>query len=91
MLNLHADGTGPLIFSPLSEIPVIGRNIPYLATFIIFVILCVPTALVDNFGGLLVLRFLQGFFGSPALATGGASMQDVVRFTAFALLMPSIH
>ena len=49
-------------------------------------ILCVPTALVDNFGGLLVLRFLQGFFGSPALATGGASMRDVVSFTAFALL-----
>src|SRR5947207_13223654 len=70
---------GPLIFSPLSEIPVIGRNIPYLVTFGIFVIVCVPTGLVDNFGGLLVLRFLQGFFGSPALATGGASMQDLVR------------
>ena len=43
----------------------------------IFVILCVPTALVDNFAGLLVLRFLQGFFGSPCLATGGASLQDM--------------
>lgn len=48
-----------------------------MATFAIFVILCVPTALVNNFGGLLVLRFLQGFFGSPCLATGGASIGDI--------------
>jgi MFS transporter, DHA1 family, multidrug resistance protein len=76
-LYVLAYGMGPLIFSPLSEIPIIGRNIPYMITFIIFVILCVPAALVDNFAGLLVLRFLQGFFGSPALATGGASMGDL--------------
>lgn len=36
----------------------------------------IPTALVTNFKGLLALRFLQGFFGSPCLATGGASLQD---------------
>ena len=60
-----------------SEIPIVGRNPPYIATFAIFVILCVPTALVENFAGLLVLRFLQGYFGSPALATGGASMGDM--------------
>lgn len=36
-----------------------------------------PTALVDNFAGLIVLRFLQGFFGSPCLATGGATLQDM--------------
>lgn len=70
-------GIGPLLFSPLSEIPAFGRNLPYIPTFAIFTILCVPTALVHNFAGLLVLRFLQGFFGSPALATGGASIQDV--------------
>lgn len=39
-----------------------------------FTILALPTALVDNLGGLLVLRFLLGFFGSPCLASGGASM-----------------
>lgn len=70
-------GSGPLIFSPLSELPVIGRNPPYIITFGLFVILAVPTALVDNFGGLLVLRFLTGFLSSPALATGGATMQDM--------------
>ncbi|KAL6706700.1 hypothetical protein ACN47E_005242 [Coniothyrium glycines] len=72
-----AYGIGPLLFSPLSEIPVIGRNPPYIISYAIFVILLVPTALVDNFAGLIVLRFLQGFFGSPCLATGGATLQDI--------------
>jgi MFS transporter, DHA1 family, multidrug resistance protein len=70
-------GIGPLVFSPLSEIPGIGRNPPYIVSYAIFVILLVPTALVDNFAGLVVLRFLQGIFGSPCLATGGATLQDV--------------
>ncbi|KAF2474194.1 MFS general substrate transporter [Lindgomyces ingoldianus] len=72
-----AYGIGPLLWSPLSEIPVIGRNPPYMVSYAIFVILLVPTALVDNFAGLVVLRFLQGFFGSPCLATGGATLQDM--------------
>jgi DHA1 family multidrug resistance protein-like MFS transporter len=72
-----AYGIGPLLFSPLSEIPIIGRNPPYIISYAIFVILLIPTALVDNFAGLIVLRFLQGFFGSPCLATGGATLQDV--------------
>lgn len=76
------DGIGPLLWSPLSEVPVLGRNILYMVTFSIFVILCVPTALADNIGGLLVLRFLQGFFGSPCLANGGASMGDMVCYRA---------
>ncbi|THW33676.1 MFS general substrate transporter [Aureobasidium pullulans] len=76
-LFVFAYGLGPLIFSPLSEIASIGRNPPYIITFAIFTILCVPTALADNFAGLMVLRFLQGFFGSPILATGGASLQDM--------------
>jgi MFS transporter, DHA1 family, multidrug resistance protein len=70
-------GIGPLIFSPCSEIPIIGRNPPYMMTFAIFVILCVPTALVNNITGLLIHRFLQGLFGSPCLATGGASIGDL--------------
>jgi MFS transporter, DHA1 family, multidrug resistance protein len=70
-------GIGPLIWSPLSEIPVIGRNPPYMVTLGIYVALCIPTALVSSFPGLVVLRFLQGFFGSPCLATGGASIGDI--------------
>ncbi|KAK0388633.1 hypothetical protein NLU13_4876 [Sarocladium strictum] len=70
-------GVGPLIFSPLSEIPRIGRNPVYIITMFLFVVLSIPTALVDNFPGLMVLRFITGFFGSPCLASGGASLGDM--------------
>ncbi|PWY75447.1 major facilitator superfamily transporter [Aspergillus heteromorphus CBS 117.55] len=70
-------GVGPLVFSPLSEIPSIGRSPVYSITMFLFVIISIPLPLVNNLGGLLVLRFLQGFFGSPCLATGGATMQDM--------------
>ncbi|KAI5456083.1 major facilitator superfamily domain-containing protein [Mariannaea sp. PMI_226] len=70
-------GVGPLLFSPLGEIPRIGRSPVYIITLGLFVVLSIPTALVNNFPGLIILRFLQGFFGSPCLASGGASMSDM--------------
>ncbi|KAI5366623.1 putative major facilitator superfamily, MFS transporter superfamily [Septoria linicola] len=70
-------GFGPILFSPLSEIPRIGRNIPYITSFTLFVILAVPTALTPTYGSLLALRFLTGFLGSPCLATGGATLQEM--------------
>jgi DHA1 family multidrug resistance protein-like MFS transporter len=76
-LYVLAYGMGPLIWSPLSEIPAIGRSPIYAVTMAIFTIISLPTALVNNFAGFLVLRFLQGFFGSPCLATGAATMQDM--------------
>jgi DHA1 family multidrug resistance protein-like MFS transporter len=48
-------GVGPLFLSPISEIPQIGRSIPYIITLALFCILQVPTALVDNFAGLVSL------------------------------------
>ncbi|KAI0460187.1 major facilitator superfamily transporter [Xylaria acuta] len=51
----------------------VGRNPVYFRTMLAFVILSIPTALVTNYPGLVVLRFLRGFFGSPCLANGGAS------------------
>ncbi|KAJ5642444.1 hypothetical protein N7490_006444 [Penicillium lividum] len=80
-------GTGPLIFSPLSEIPVIGRNPVYIITMFLFVIISIPTSLVGNFPGLMVLRFLQGFFGSPCLASGGASIGDMYSLSALPYAM----
>jgi MFS transporter, DHA1 family, multidrug resistance protein len=76
-LYVLAYGVGPLLFAPLSEIPIIGRNPVYILTFIVFFALSFPTATVDSFGGLLALRFFQGFFGSPALANGGATFSDM--------------
>jgi DHA1 family multidrug resistance protein-like MFS transporter len=70
-------GLGCLLFSPLSEVPAIGRNPPYAISGFLFVILCIPTALVNNFAGLMVLRFLLGFMASPCLATAGASLTDI--------------
>ncbi|KAK5446494.1 hypothetical protein LTS15_009833 [Exophiala xenobiotica] len=70
-------GLGPMLFSPISELPIVGRNIPYAISFGLFVILCIPTALADSYATLLVLRFLTGFMGSPCLATGGATMGDM--------------
>lgn len=70
-------GLGPMIFSPMSEIPYFGRNPIYFITLAIFVVFQVPTALATNFGMLLAFRFLTGFFGSPVLATGGASIGDM--------------
>lgn len=76
-LYVLAYGIGPLLFAPLSEIPRVGRSPVYIVTFFIFLILSIPTAAVNSFAGLLVLRFLQGFFGSPCLANGGATLQDM--------------
>jgi DHA1 family multidrug resistance protein-like MFS transporter len=76
-LYVLAYGMGPLLWAPLSEIPIIGRSPVYAATMALFTILSLPTAMVNNFAGLLVLRFLQGFFGSPCLAIGAATMQDM--------------
>ncbi|KAI0864885.1 MFS transporter [Xylaria cubensis] len=70
-------GVGPMILSPLSEIPQIGRNTVYILTLALFVVLQAPTALAVNFGMLLAFRFITGFIGSPSLATGGASIGDM--------------
>lgn len=80
-------GLGPLFFSPLSEIPLIGRNPVYIVTMFLFVIISIPTALVGNFPGLMVLRFLQGFFGSPCLASGGASIGDLYSLNSLPYAM----
>ena len=73
----HSDGLGALIFSPISEIESIGRNAPYITSFALFVVVSGLAAASKSFPALVVIRFIQGFLGSPALATGAASMQDM--------------
>ncbi|KAH8927002.1 MFS general substrate transporter [Atractiella rhizophila] len=70
-------GIGPMILSPLSEVPAIGRNPIYMATLFLFVILQIPAVTTSNYSVLMAMRFLTGFVGSPALATGGASLADI--------------
>ncbi|KAG5359590.1 Multidrug resistance protein 1 [Yarrowia sp. C11] len=80
-------GLGPVFFSPLSEHPVIGRLWIYVITLAIFVILQVTTALSQNIGSLIALRFLGGIFSSPALAISGATFGDIyeIAYIPFAL------
>ncbi|RDW93400.1 MFS transporter [Aspergillus mulundensis] len=70
-------GVGPMILSPLSELPAIGRSPTYVVSLFIFVFLNFAVIYATNLGMFLAFRFLTGFFGSPALATGGASMGDI--------------
>lgn len=78
-LVLLGYGAGALLFSPLSEIPAIGRNPPYVISLAFFILVSGIAVAVDNVPGFLVLRFLQGFFGSPCLATGAASLTDITE------------
>src|SRR5712671_139233 len=66
-----------MVWAPLSEVPQIGRMPIYILTLALFVVLQVPTALATNYGMLIAFRFLTGFFGSPILATGGATVADI--------------
>jgi multidrug resistance protein len=66
-----------MLWSPLSEMPYIGRMPIYLFTLFLYIVLQVPTALATNFGMLLAFRFITGFVGSPVLATGGATVADI--------------
>ncbi|TDZ37873.1 Caffeine resistance protein 5 [Colletotrichum spinosum] len=70
-------GVGPLVWSPLFEIPQIGRNAIYIAALIVFILVQVPIALATNIEMLLAFRFVAGFFGSPILASGGGILMDL--------------
>ncbi|KAF1995014.1 MFS general substrate transporter [Amniculicola lignicola CBS 123094] len=71
-------GFGPLVWSPLSEIPALGRNTLYIATTFIFTLLVIPTALTNSLPAFMVARFLCAFFGSPPLSTSPASFTDMI-------------
>jgi DHA1 family multidrug resistance protein-like MFS transporter len=73
-------GIGPMIFSPLSEMPMVGRNAPYMISFAIFIIMTAIGSGINNFPGIVVIRFIQGFFGGPVLSTGAASASDIYPF-----------
>ncbi|SOV05583.1 uncharacterized protein UDID_06429 [Ustilago sp. UG-2017a] len=70
-------GSGAMFFSPLSEIPVLGRNWIYIITLFMYLAFSIGAAVAPSYGSLIIFRFLAGFVGSPALATGGATLQDM--------------
>ncbi|KAJ6568410.1 major facilitator superfamily domain-containing protein [Mycena vulgaris] len=76
-LYVLAYGIGPMFLTPLQELPLLGRNPVYMATLFLFVIFQIPIITAKNMNTVLAMRFMTGLFGSPALATGGASMGDI--------------
>ncbi|KAK0191675.1 major facilitator superfamily domain-containing protein [Armillaria mellea] len=80
-LYVLAYGIGPMFLAPLQELPGIGRNPVYMVTLFLFVIFQKHEHWFSAF------RFLTGFVGSPALATGGASMADIYPMHQFAYVL----
>ncbi|BGP46833.1 hypothetical protein JCM10450v2_002683 [Rhodotorula kratochvilovae] len=76
-LFVAAYGIGPMLLSPMQEVPAWGRNPVYISGLFLFVLFQVPEIVGKDLATVLVFRFLSGFVGSPALATGGASMADI--------------
>ncbi|KAK2000223.1 major facilitator superfamily transporter [Colletotrichum falcatum] len=72
-----AYGIGPLVWSPLFEIPQIGRNPVFIPALLVFVLAQVPAALATSIGMLLIFRFIAGFFGSPILGSGDGILTDM--------------
>ncbi|KAK0202579.1 major facilitator superfamily domain-containing protein [Desarmillaria ectypa] len=86
-LYVLAYGIGPMFLSPLQELPSLGRNPVYMGTLFLFVIFQIPVATAKNISTILAFRFLTGFVGSPALATGGASMGDIYPLHQYAYVL----
>ncbi|KAI1819937.1 MFS general substrate transporter [Xylaria intraflava] len=70
-------GFGPMLWSPLSEMPRLGRTLIFFWTLFAFVIFQLPVGLAPNVAVFLVFRFITGFCGSPCLATGGGTINDL--------------
>jgi DHA1 family multidrug resistance protein-like MFS transporter len=81
-LYVMAYGIGPMILTPLQEMPVLGRNPVYIFGLAIFLLFNIPIVKASNFSVILAFRFLTGFVGSPALATGVHIFQ-VYRLTVY--------
>lgn len=76
-------GFGPMILSPMSEHAPLGRTYIYIVTLAIFCLMQIPTALAHNIETIIGLRLIAGFFASPALSTGGATVGDVISPARF--------
>ncbi|KAF2736895.1 MFS general substrate transporter [Polyplosphaeria fusca] len=70
-------GLGPMLWSPISEMPRLGRSSIFFYTTLAFILLQLPTGYATSMPMFLVFRFLSGFIGSPCLATGGGIIADI--------------
>ncbi|KAI0850093.1 MFS general substrate transporter [Daldinia vernicosa] len=68
---------GPLLMSPMSEF--IGRRPIYIASWAMFLIWLIPSAVARNIATMLVARFIDGFAGSSFLSVAGGTVSDIFR------------
>ncbi|KAK4240185.1 hypothetical protein C8A03DRAFT_13503 [Achaetomium macrosporum] len=68
---------GPLVWAPLSESPHVGRWRTLVIGAVLFVLVSIGQAVVDNWAGFLILRFLAGIFGSPPVSVYGGVIADL--------------
>ncbi|KAK6837411.1 hypothetical protein RU639_001693 [Aspergillus parasiticus] len=76
-------GIGPLILSPLSSLPTLGRSPVYVLGCLAFCLFNIGTALAKNLQTVLVLRFMGGFAGSTPISVGGASLMEIFKPNEF--------
>lgn len=86
-LSIYVGGLalGPMSLAPLSEY--FGRTPLYIIPYGIYLLFLMATALVQNLGGFLALRFLSGLFASVTIANFGGTISDLyeIRNTGFAM------
>ncbi|KAH6649141.1 major facilitator superfamily domain-containing protein [Truncatella angustata] len=70
-------GLGPMLWSPLSEMPRLGRTGIFFWTLLAFILFQLPVGFAPNVTIFLFFRWLTGFCGSPCLATGGGTINDI--------------
>ncbi|KAL5095320.1 hypothetical protein Trisim1_000096 [Trichoderma cf. simile WF8] len=70
-------GVGPMLWSPLSEMPKIGRSGIFFWTLFAFILFQLPVGFAPNIAVFLVFRWVTGFCGSPCLSTGGGTILDL--------------
>ncbi|OGM45877.1 MFS transporter [Aspergillus bombycis] len=76
-LFVIAYGIGPLILSPVSNLPSIGRTPVYVLGSFAFCLFNIGTALAKNLHTILILRFFGGLIGSAPISVGGATLMEV--------------
>ncbi|GAA6044187.1 hypothetical protein JCM8097_006444 [Rhodosporidiobolus ruineniae] len=70
-------GAGPFFFAPISEL--YGRRPAYVLSMVGYVGMNLGCCFVKSLAGLIVLRFLAGFFGSSGPGLGVASVGDLFQ------------
>lgn len=76
-----------MLWSPLSEMPKLGRSGIFFWTLLAFILFQLPVGFAPNIAVFLVFRWVSGFCGSPCLSTGGGTITDIYPPTTVPYLL----